>query len=330
MRVRHASVRAPYDESEMQGLAPRLSVVIPTHNGASRIDALLLALADQTLAPDAMEVLIVDNASVAAQRDALRESAALARLRDRLRTSLIHLEQPGLTAARVHGVQASRGEVVFFLDDDAIPSRGCCEAALETFAAAEVGVAFGRVSPAYARPPHPSIRKREGILAINEALGDQPIVWKAKGFVPTLGVALAVRRAAFLEVYPWQTPQRLLSDRVGSRMVSGGDLEIGHFLGEAGWWRVYNPGMTVRHAIDNARLEPLRFCRLIVGIERSRATFEDKFQLGPGAMMRAAIAVRDAAVITAMAPFWMASRDGGRGWLFALASRAGRLMGRYR
>jgi glycosyltransferase involved in cell wall biosynthesis len=314
----------------MQAVAPRLSVVIPTHNGASRIDALLRALSEQTLTPDAMEVLIIDNASSDTQRTALRESTALAGLGQRLRTSVFHLAEPGLTAARVHGVQESRGEVVFFLDDDAIPSSGCCEAALDSFDAEEVGVAFGRVSPAYSRPPHASIRKREGILAINEALGDQRIVWKSQEFVPTLGVALAVRRAAFLGAYPWQTPHRLLSDRVGSRLISGGDLEIGHFLGQAGWWRLYNPRMSVRHAIDADRLEPRRFCRLIIGIERSRATFEDKFHLGPRPAVRALVALRDAAAITALAPVWIASRDGFPGWVFALASRAGRLMGRYR
>lgn len=310
--------------------SPRLSVVIPTHNGASRIDALFRALAAQTIPAGVMEVLVIDNASSLGHRQALVASADLAALRQRFTASVVHLDEPGLTAARIHGVRASRGEVVFFLDDDALPAPGCCLSALATFEAAEVGVAFGRVRPAYAQPPHASIRKREGILAINETLGDREIVWKTPEFVPTLGVALAVRRSAFLDAYPWQEPARLLSDRVGSRMISGGDLEIGHFLGQAGWWRVYNPAMAVAHAIDSARLAPARFTRLIIGIERSRATFEDKFQLGPSPLRRAVTAVRDAAAIAVLAPVWIAGPDGAQGWLFALASRAGRLMGRYR
>jgi len=309
----------------------RLTVVIPTHNGSARIGNLLRVLAAQTIEPTRMDVLVVDNGSGPDQARAIRASEAFVALSARYRATILQVATPGLTNARIAGVGATTAAVVLFVDDDVLPDAGCCDAALRTFDAAHVGVAFGRVYPAYSREPHYSIRKREGILAVNHRLGDDQIVWKAgDAFAPTIGAALAVRRQAFLDAYPWQEPHRLLPDRVGTRLVSGGDLEIGQFLARAGWWRVYNPAMTVHHAIAVERLRPLRFCQLIVGIERSRAAFEDKFEMAPGAARRRMLALRDLAAIVLATPFWLFSRDGPRGWLYAVVSRIGRLMGAYR
>ena len=312
-------------------MATALSVVVPTHNGSGRIAPLLRALAEQSLDPQESEVLVVDNGSSAGSAERIEASPEFKTLARVTRARVIALDHAGLTNARIAGVRACGGDVVLFLDDDAEPDRSCCSEALQAFAEPRVGVAFGRVYPKYPREPGYCIRKREGVLAINHRLGDTPILWKGPNeFAPTLGVALAVRTSAFLDSYPWREPARLLGDRVGDRMASGGDMEIGQFLGRAGWWRVYNPRMVVNHAIDERRLQSRSFARLIVGIERSRATFEDKFQLGPPPVARRLRAAGEAAAIIVLAPAWIASRDGYLGWWFALASRAGRLLGAYR
>ncbi|HSL22905.1 MAG TPA: glycosyltransferase [Vicinamibacterales bacterium] len=311
-------------------VALHLSVVIPTHNGSHRITPLLRALASQSFEAARMDVVIVDNGSTDGSAERVAADPAFRLLSATRAARIVALDRPGLTHARVEGVRASSGDIVLFLDDDTEPERECCAEALAPFEDARVGVVFGRVFPKYTTPPHPSIRKREGILAINHGLGSTPIVWKEpRDFAPTLGVGLAVRRTAFVDAYPWREPHRVLPDRVGTRMISGGDLEIGQFLARAGWWRTYNPRMVIHHLIDPARLRVRSFMRLIVGIERSRATFEDKFSLGPSASVRRLKAARDALAIAAAAPWWMLTRDGPRGWCFALASRAGRLAGAY-
>jgi glycosyltransferase involved in cell wall biosynthesis len=311
--------------------APELTVVVPTYEGANRISALLRALARQSLDRERFEVVVVDNGSRDGSGERIEASPPFVDLRRGGAARVLSLGAPGLTNARIQGVLASRAPLVLFLDDDAEPDAGCCKAAIETFAESRVGVVFGRVYPKYETAPPYAVRKREGVLAINHRLGDALVVWKVPGeFAPTVGVALAVRRSAFLESYPWREPRRLLADRVGRRPLSGGDIEIGQFLGRAGWWRTYNPRMVVHHAIEPARLEPAAFSRLIVGIERSRATFEDKFRLGPRPFVRRLRASADMAIVFALAPFWIASADGYAGWRFALASRRGRLLGAYR
>jgi glycosyltransferase involved in cell wall biosynthesis len=310
---------------------PALTVVVPTFQGSHRVTPLLRALARQSLDRRQYEVVIVDNGSRDDSARRIERSLEFAAVAAGGAARVMTLDTPGLTNARIQGVLAARAPIVLFLDDDGEPEGRCCETVVESFEEPRVGVVFGRVYPKYVAPPSHAIRKREGLLAINHQLGDAPLIWKAAGeFAPTLGVALAVRRTAFLESYPWREPHRLLADRVGTRPVSGGDMEIGHFLGLAGWWRVYNPQLVVRHAIEPRRLDLAAFSRLIVGIERSRATFEDKFALGPRPMARRLRAGLDAAAIVALAPLWIASRDGYAGWQFALASRAGRFLGRYR
>ena len=305
-------------------------VAVPTHNGAARIPPLLRDLAGQTLDPSLMDVLVVDNGSVAGNAAAIEHSEAMRELASRYHAEVLSIEPPGLTNARIEAVRASRREIVLFLDDDTRPDRECCARALRSFDEPRVGVVFGRVYPEYATEPGHSIRKREGILAVNHRLGDADLTWKSPAeFAPTLGAALAVRTRAFLEAYPWREPHRLLPDRVGTRLVSGGDLEIGQFLARAGWWRIYNPAVIVQHALDPARLRTGPFCRLILSIERSRATFEEKFGFAPSAAARRARALAELGAILAFAPVWVFSRDGYRGWLFALASRAGRIAGAY-
>jgi glycosyltransferase involved in cell wall biosynthesis len=310
---------------------PKLTVVVPTHNGSTRIGALFDGLCRQSLSPERLNVLIVDNGSQPGTAGRIRALDAFQRLQARCHVDLLELPEPGLTQARIAGTLAASSPVVLFLDDDAVPERRACEAALQTFEEAKAGVAFGRVYPRYAVEPHFSIRKREGILAVNHRLGESPLVWKTAGdFAPTLGVALAVRRSAFLEAYPWREPHRLLPDRVGSSLLSGGDMEIGQFLGQAGWWRVYNPQLVVHHVIESRRLAVPAFVRLIVGVERSRASFEDKFSRRPSPARRRLTAARDGVAILALTPALWLARDGYRGWIFALASRWGRLRGAYR
>jgi glycosyltransferase involved in cell wall biosynthesis len=309
-----------------------LTVVVPTHNGAGRILPLLRALARQTIQSDLLEVLIIDNGSVDASAQKIGRTQEFKAIAKRYNsTRIVSIAEPGLTNARIAGVLEADGDVVLFLDDDAEPNIDCCEETLKAFLEPRVGVVFGRIYPKYAHEPHYSIRKREGILAINHRLGSESLVWRtAAELAPTIGVALAVRKSAFIQDYPWRSPERVLPDRVGTQTLSGGDIEIGQYLAESGWWRVYQPGIIVHHAINPYRLTPLRFCRLIVGIERSHATLEDKFRVGPSPPLRRTVALCEFLFIVAMAPVWFLSRDAVQGWLFALVSRGGRLLGSYR
>src|SRR5687768_9155644 len=112
---------------------PSFSVVIPAHNAERTLGAVLASIAGQEPAP--AEVIVVDDAS--SDRTAEIAEAAGARV--------LRNETPLLAGgARNRGWEAARGDVVVFIDSDAVPAPGWnagIAAALEEFPHALVGIA---------------------------------------------------------------------------------------------------------------------------------------------------------------------------------------------
>jgi glycosyltransferase involved in cell wall biosynthesis len=87
-----------------------LSVIIPSYGRPQRLSRLVSALCADL--PDACEII------------AVLQGADGADVNDpRMRT--IRLPRPSLTAARNAGIDAARGAIVLFLDDDCLPSPQC-------------------------------------------------------------------------------------------------------------------------------------------------------------------------------------------------------------
>jgi GT2 family glycosyltransferase len=98
--------------------APRCTVVIPSHDRPASLEAVVSALAAQTVPPEQFEVVVVlDGPSPAsvAMMTALRDAGRLPQLR--------WLEQPrqGQAAARNAGAAEAGARVLVFLDDDVVP-----------------------------------------------------------------------------------------------------------------------------------------------------------------------------------------------------------------
>src|SRR5262245_26382970 len=144
-------------------MALRLSVVIPTYNGAGRLAVPLGALAAQEGAGP-FEVVVVDNASTDGTAEAARgHAAALAARGAELR--VVGEPRPGATFARLRGVLEARGELVGFLDDDVAPEPGYLAEAARPFADPAVGLAFACVFPRYTeRLPRKGVERRHAWL----------------------------------------------------------------------------------------------------------------------------------------------------------------------
>ncbi len=92
-----------------------LSVVTPTYNRKARLSRVLSALERQTADPTRFEVVVVDDGSTDGTSDALRTSSFPFSLRT------LRQNNSGPARARNTGVEAARGELVLFLDDDVEP-----------------------------------------------------------------------------------------------------------------------------------------------------------------------------------------------------------------
>jgi glycosyltransferase involved in cell wall biosynthesis len=92
---------------------PDVSVVVPTYNQSALLAECLRSLANQTLAGDRYEIVVVDDGSTDATPDVIRQAGA--RVRGvRLATNR------GRSAARNAGVEQARADLIVFTDSDVV------------------------------------------------------------------------------------------------------------------------------------------------------------------------------------------------------------------
>ncbi len=113
--------------------AVKISIVIPTFNGASRIGKCLDALLGQTPERDA-EILVVNDGSTDDTAEVVKRYPGV---------HLIQQVNAGPAAARNRGAQEARGEILLFTDDDCVPTPHWLDAMLAPFRDLEVVAAKG-------------------------------------------------------------------------------------------------------------------------------------------------------------------------------------------
>ena len=96
-----------------------ISVIIPTCNQEERLRLVLCGLESQSLPGDRYEVIVVDDGCTDGTRDMVAER--MTQGRGHLRFLPAH-PRKGRSAARNRGLEAAAGELVVFLDGDALPA----------------------------------------------------------------------------------------------------------------------------------------------------------------------------------------------------------------
>ena len=115
---------------------PRVSVIVPVHDGAATIATCLEALCALDYPRHEHEIIVVDN----------RSSDATAAIAGRYPVRVVH--EHGVQssyAARNRGVLAACGTVLAFTDADCVPERGWLRALVAPLAAADVAGVAGAI-----------------------------------------------------------------------------------------------------------------------------------------------------------------------------------------
>jgi len=229
-------------------MALRISVVIATHNRGEYLTKALEGLAAQTLPSAEFEVLVIDNAST----DDTRERV-LAHARSEVNVRYINEPTLGASVARNNGWRAARSPYVAFLDDDAIPDADWLERIVRAFeeVVPRPACVGGRVEPIYEIPPPDWLK---GPLLDHLTVIDHSprpvflvdIIHRQK----LASANMAVDRAALERIGGFLT--RI--DRVGTRLLSGGDVLVQLQLERLGMPVYYDPGIHVRHHVAARRL----------------------------------------------------------------------------
>jgi glycosyltransferase involved in cell wall biosynthesis len=236
-----------------------VTFVVCTHNGGDRLTHVVENLARRNKTPS-VEIVIVDNAST----DEAVQQALDSMPSDSPPVRAVREDRIGLAHARRTGVEQARGEIVVFVDDDNVLLDGWFTKLVDVFGANPSVAACGGYGigclPNISMPPW--LEDCCTIYAIGsqaEAAGD---VTEDPGHL--WGAGLAVRREALLRLYQRGFRFRAI-DRTGSRLLSGGDLELCFALRLTGWRLWYDPTLVFLHLLGESRFQPRYLRRLHSG-----------------------------------------------------------------
>lgn len=228
--------------------APRLSVVIPTHDTRELTLACLESLARAGLPhPSDTEILVVDDGSRDGTADEVPARFPAVRL-------LRNEPAQGFTRAANRGLAQARGEVVLLLNSDTEVEPGGLEALLSRFDAEPrtgvVGAAlhYPDGSPQWSGGEEPTLLWLFGLASgLPPLLARLPLYRRAKPLAPpaggprsvgwVTGAALAIRRAAWQAAGPLDERFRLYAQ----------DLDLCVRVRQAGWEVEIVPELRVLH-----------------------------------------------------------------------------------
>lgn len=297
---------------------PLVSVVVPTYERADLLRRTLGALVRQTLDPAEYEIIVVDNNSTDATRETVGRIAMMrATAGERPATVpavryVLEVRQ-GVSHAKNTGLEAARGSVVAYIDDDALASPDWLRLIVS---------AFEHVEPV----PHVV-----GGPAFPLLLGRRPSWYKDKyetaswGEVPRFldrsdyfyGLNVAFRRETLLGVGGFDSKLGMRGEALGFAE----DAEVMERLWAHAGGRLavyYVPEAFVLHFIPDARVDPHYRLRrsFVVGqtqyLRESAASPRGPLGLWPRAVRQVARSAKDAVLRTPKTPShygnWMIER----------------------
>ena len=219
------------------------SVAICTANRCARLAETLAALLPLVDAR-AGEVVVVDNGSSDDTPRLLAEIVA----GHPATVRAVREERSGLSAARNRALREARGDLLLFLDDDALPAPGWLEAYAAAFREPRVAAAGGPVEPIFDGPLPDWIDSR--FLPYLSAWERGTRVIPLRYNELPRGTNMAFRRASFAEYGDFS--EQL--GRKGESLRSCEEIEFCLRLERGGAEILYVPEARVRHHVGTQRL----------------------------------------------------------------------------
>jgi glycosyltransferase involved in cell wall biosynthesis len=226
--------------------------VICTHNRADYLTQAIRSVLEQRMTADRYELIVVDNRSTDRTREVVRPFESNGSVRYEFEGVL------GLCHARNTGWQRARGRYVAYLDDDAVAEPGWLAAIEEAFSTTPgVGVVGGRVDPIWAGDRPPWLSDEIALSLTIQNWSEHHKVIEDLGREWLVGANMAVPRSVLADMGGFHPSL----DRVGSRMLSSGDVFLEKQILRRGHVCLYHPKMAVRHLVPKSRLNKRWFIR---------------------------------------------------------------------
>ncbi len=233
-----------------------ISAIICTHNRDPYLAAAIDSLLEQDLTAQGLgdfEVIVVDNASTDTTKAIVE-----ARL-DNPRLKYVHESKLGLSHARNRGVVESTGEIVAYLDDDAVAEAYWLRMLVEAYRADEkLAIAGGRVTLLWPEKTIPPTWLSDAMLSClgHYDLGKETVNIENPSLTPR-GLNYSLRRS-FLESVGGFDPQL---GRMGKKLLSNEELYMTEAALKQGLRVAYLPGALVAHNVAPERISRNWFLR---------------------------------------------------------------------
>ncbi len=219
------------------------SVIIPTYHSWDKLQDCLECLAQQTVAEDRFEILVVNNDPSDPVPSDLKLPA---------NARILSESKPGSYAARNAGFRAARSDLLFFTDSDCLPDSGYLQGGLD---AAQANPDVGRFGGEVVLIPNGSTWTTAELYDLH--LGLEQRRWVDEGLAVTAN--LIVRRDVLNKV-------GLFNDSV----LSGGDMEWNKRASKMGEPIVFAANAIVRHPARDSLQEHITKARRIEGARLRR------------------------------------------------------------
>lgn len=224
---------------------PQVSAIICTHNREQYLGAAIDSLLAQNFAN--FEVIVVDNASTDRTPAIVQTRLADARLK------YVYEPIPGLSVARNTGAKAAQGNILAYLDDDAVANPHWLSQIYAAYQAnAKLAIAGGKVTLLWVAgmtAPNWLSTELAGNLGAYD-LGDTLVYVEQPRLTPR-GLNYSIRKT-FLDQVGGFDPNL---GRVGKNLLSNEELHMTDLALKQGWQVAYLPEALVAHNVAPERVQ---------------------------------------------------------------------------
>jgi glycosyltransferase involved in cell wall biosynthesis len=222
----------------------KVSAIICTYNREQYLGAAIDSLLGQDFAD--FEVLVVDNASSDRTKQIVEQRLSNPKLK------YIYEPNIGLSIARNTGAQAAQGEILAYLDDDAVASATWLKILYSAYQENEqLVIAGGKVTllwPPGVEKPNWLSPELAGNLGAYD-LGDQVVYIDRPGLTPR-GLNYSIRRSFLQEIGGFNVNL----GRIGKKLLSNEELYVTELALKFGKQVAYVPDALVAHNVAPERL----------------------------------------------------------------------------
>lgn len=221
-----------------------ISTIICCYNSANRIEPTLEHLINQSIDKSLHEIIVVDN-------NCTDNTVSICqRILNGFDYTIIAEKNPGLSSARIAGARIAKYPIIAFVDDDNWLSRDYLSNSLSYFQDESIGMIGGIGFPISDIPFPNWFDKFQHQYAVGEQASH---TGKLEMDAYVYGAGQVLRKKLLLEVLKMGI-RFSTSDRIGGKLISGGDVELNNWIKLQGYDIHYYDNLSFNHYIPKSRL----------------------------------------------------------------------------